>query len=111
MKRYVRSPPFSDNVAADVPSATRPEICCFKGGRYPQLVWRYPPNATDRLRLFGATDTIASMADYNSDDRWQDEWMETVHRAGKALREEHLSNPWRHIPALPEAMKYLATEL
>lgn len=51
------------------------------------------------------------MADYNSDDRWQDEWMETVHRAGKALREKHLSNPWPHIPALPEAMKYLATEL
>ncbi|WP_137898872.1 hypothetical protein [Sphingomonas sp. 2SG] len=51
------------------------------------------------------------MADYDPDDKWQDEWMETVHRVGVALCEKHLSNPWPHISALPVAMRYLATEL
>ncbi|KTT75670.1 hypothetical protein [Sphingomonas sanguinis] len=51
------------------------------------------------------------MADYDPDDKWQDDWMETIHRVGETLREKHLSNPWPHIPTLPEAIKYLATEL
>ena len=67
--------------------------------------------ANAQLRTFRVTDIIAFMADYDPDNKWQDEWMRTVHRVGETLREKHLSNPWPHIPALPEAMKYLATEL
>ncbi len=51
------------------------------------------------------------MTDYDPDDRWQDEWMEAVYRIAETFKEKHQSNPWPHIPVLPEAMKYLMTEL
>ena len=51
------------------------------------------------------------MTDYDPDDRWQDEWMNAVHRTAEELGEKHRSNPWPHIPVLPEAMIYLVTEL
>jgi len=51
------------------------------------------------------------MTDYDPSDRWQDEWMAAVYRLGEALADKHQSNPWPHIPLLPEAMKYLMTEL
>jgi len=37
--------------------------------------------------------------------------MAAVYRLGEALADKHQSNPWPHIPLLPEAMKYLMTEL
>jgi hypothetical protein len=51
------------------------------------------------------------MTDYDPEDRWQDEWMEVVYRFAQTLKDKHLSNPWPNIPVLPEAMKYLMTEL
>lgn len=68
-------------------------------------------SAYAQQRTFLVTDTIACMADYDPDDKWQDEWKETIRSDGVALREKHLSNPWPHIPALPVAMRYFATEL
>lgn len=37
--------------------------------------------------------------------------MGAVSRLGETLKDKHQSNPWPHIPLLPEAMKYLMTEL
>jgi hypothetical protein len=51
------------------------------------------------------------MTDYDPSDRWQDEWMGAVYRLGETLADKHQSNPWPHIPLLPEAMRYLMTEL
>lgn len=51
------------------------------------------------------------MTEHDPDDRWQDEWMGAVYGLGETLTEKHQSNPWPHIPLLPEAMKYLMTEL
>ena len=51
------------------------------------------------------------MIDDEPDDRWQEEWMGAVQILGEALKEKHRKNPWPHIPVLPEAMKYLMTEL
>ncbi len=51
------------------------------------------------------------MADYDPDDRWQDEWREAIYNIAEILKEKHQNNPWPHIPVLPEAMQYLMTEL
>ncbi|HQS97603.1 MAG: hypothetical protein B7Y31_13325 [Novosphingobium sp. 16-62-11] len=47
----------------------------------------------------------------DSDDVWQDRGFAAVQAFAVELRGLHQSNPWPHIPALPQAMAYLMTEL
>lgn len=47
----------------------------------------------------------------DNDDVWQDRWMTEICQLGTALAEMEKQNPWPNIPLLPEAMKYLMTEL
>lgn len=54
------------------------------------------------------------MDDQNEQDR-KDEWQSrsgsAVYQFGLELKELHHSNPWPHLPLLPEAMNHLMTEL
>ena len=68
----------------------------------------------DRFRPLAdirSADTLLPMTDYDLSDKWQDEWMGAVYRLGELLAEKHQTNPWPHISLLPEAMRYLMTEL
>lgn len=51
------------------------------------------------------------MSEQNTDNQWQDRWMAEVYQLGVVLAAMHKQNPWPDIPLLPEAMKYLMTEL
>jgi hypothetical protein len=57
------------------------------------------------------TDTVTSMTDYDPADKWQDDWMAAVpprwrDPEGKAPKQSVATHP-----LLPEAIKYLMTEL
>ncbi|WP_333605184.1 hypothetical protein [Novosphingobium sp.] len=49
--------------------------------------------------------------DRSAEDAWSTAWLSAVHDASKTLKRLHETNPWPHLPLLPQAINYLMTEL